>query len=409
MTKPIIANENNKADAKKAKPQKEIFGIPAYIVYGLGGLFSLIIIVIISAIVVKVGGREEPTPVETQQVEQQAEQEPQEQEQAKEEKPEFYPIEPQLLQYIQEKNASNPAYWAVVKKVVDPQTGQEVDSQPLFMLANQAIDKAIMANSAYTPSDGGGIRTADNSGVIGFNDPIFVQQRQIAVDTLLTQLSSSYKVRVEKVVFNEAQNIAQVAVVSENLAGTSNDINEVTAFVGFEDNAVNTAYTLVPKMIEQIQALKPSEKVKEENNPEVAIAEAKKEQQQKIADLEAEVKKSQGVIDVLNTNLQETRSALVNTEENLNRTTQTMNTREKQMAEFLQRLESKPSVNQKLNLQTIDERKHGLKVVASMGDRVYLQDTAGEQYTAKVGDVIVLENGKRLTLVNADTKEVTIE
>lgn len=434
MTKPSIDSNNNKApntpapqrapNNPNAKPaeKKLMWGIAEpWVVYTAGGgLIALLVIVIGGAMFISSKNKAE---AQRQQAIAQAEAEAQAKAQAEEEnKPQavegVYQITPELLAHYEAKNTENGQYWAIVRPVVNEVTGATEKSDPLRLLANQAIDKVIMQSGHYNSVNGGGISTADGQGTVGFDDPVFKQAYMQAVDGLISHINQNYEVKIETVVFNEGTNKAEVAIVAQRSPEGSIEITSPEMLLTFENNVMNGANMFVPQMISQIQAQAKTQAVEKEQNPDVQereqrLAEEKRafEEEMKLKEAQAkvEVEKSQMVIQQLEANLQDTRRALIQSEQAHNQTIKAMQQQDVRMGQFIQQLEDQPSVNNKLNLTTIDEKKHGLKVTAVVNDRVYLQDKGGEQYTARIGDLIVLEDGRKLTLIDSEKKQVVVE
>lgn len=410
------AKTNPTNPKKPTNKGKTIMGLQPFtfwVAVGSGVVFLLIVITVGVALMV---GKNEPPPDKQEQPPAEMTTEETGETENKENPAEnVFQINPALLAHYQAKNQESGQYWAIVREVVNADTGAMERSNPFRLVVNQAVDKVIMQTGFYTPANGGGITTTDGKDIIAFSDPTFKQFYMQAVDTVLTEISGRYDVRTEKVVFNEGANLTEVAIVIIKEPSGNVDIETPELLMQFENEVISVASNVVPPLITQMQQQyensRPKDKEQGADDQSSQVERERQAEQARIekAKMEAEIEKSKQVISQLEQNLQDTRHALVQSEESHNKTKIAMHEQDKRMGDFIQRLEKQPSVNHKLNLVTIDEQKHGLKTTAVVGDRIFFQDKMGEQYTASVGDVIVLQDGKKLVLVDAENKKVVVE
>lgn len=378
-----MANPQINPKAPKPKSQdKTILGLKPLWFYIIIGTIITIFLLIVVLLASKASKKDEAPPpqVMTEQVAQVPEPEVQ-----------SHGLDADLINYMDEKNASMPNFWAIEHKNTD---GTTLD--PFLLLANQATEVIIQkhANFSSVPV---GIKTA-NGTVIAIDDtnPQAKNVYETGVASLRNIIAQSYDFEVAEILVNNGLNKANGIIVKDKATGEP--LNTLDKFQSFEQWVMVEANANTLLIVDSLLALAPSaEELEAQNAPSA--------EQQAMIDNE----KMKAVIDTLNNNLEQARRENEQKAQEINRMTEQMQSQDKKMAQFLQQLENKPEINQKLRYSTLAKQAPYLDTTAVIGDRIYMQDKAGVQYSAKVGDVIELKDGKRLVLTNADTQEVIIE
>lgn len=304
-----------------------------------------------------------------------------------------YVFDASYLDYIDQKHTQNPNYWAVVHPVID-ETGATVDSDPLRMLANQSIEEMIKEHKDYQGQE---VRIPDTTETISLTDPNVIAYYNSEVAKFEASLREAISVRTEEGIINQGTAKAKIAVVSRDVGGQIEDIATAEQLQRFEQEILQKATNKVAEIIATIQSMKPVQQETDTGESD------------KVAQLEKDKAELQAAINTLNVNLEAARLDSLNKSALVNDLQQQMVTQNQRMAQFLNELERQPKINEKLQMSNLAREMPDVKTTAVVGDRVYLEDKNGKTYNVRVGDIVIVEGGKRLLLVDAENQTVVIE
>lgn len=295
-------------------------------------------------------------------------------------------LDADLINYIDEKMATIPNYWVIERTNND---GTKAD--PFLLLAHQATESTIAQNPFYNHNPVG-VKSLEGEVVaIDDSNPQGKAVYESGVIALRNIIAQSYDLKIEDILVNNGANLARGAIITPKDTGVQ--ISNVPQFEAFEQWVMTQALTNTSQIVQKLQDIAP------EKEPEVPA------ETQAMIDNE----RMKQIIEKLNGNLEQARRENEDKARQINELSSNIQKKDESMAKFLQQLENNPNVNTKLNYSTLAKQAPNLKTMSVIGDRVFLQDNHGIQYSAKVGDVIALPNGRKLTLVNADTQTVIIE